>query len=100
MTHGEQQLICLCRGILRRNKIVILEENPADMDEATEQKIKHLIKCHFSAATMITITNRVNTISESDRVMLVSNGKILEYDKPSVLMQNPTSELAKLLREL
>lgn len=59
---GEKQLLCICRAILRHNKIVILDEATANIDVVTEQKILHLIETEFKSATMITIAHRMNTI--------------------------------------
>ncbi len=62
LSAGEKQLICICRSILRRNKIVILDEATANIDVMTEQRILDLIKTEFKDATMITIAHRMNTI--------------------------------------
>ncbi len=59
---GEKQLICICRAILRKNKIVILDEATANIDVVTEQKILSLINEEFQESTVITIAHRLNTI--------------------------------------
>ncbi len=59
---GEKQLICICRSILRHNKVVILDEATANIDVMTEQRILDLIQTEFKDATMITIAHRMNTI--------------------------------------
>lgn len=100
LSAGERQLLCICRAILRKNKIVILDEATANIDVVTEQKIQRLIELEFKESTVITIAHRLNTIIKSDRVLVLSRGEVVEYDTPKLLMQNPDSEFSKLLKEL
>ncbi|CDW87468.1 abc transporter [Stylonychia lemnae] len=100
LSSGEKQLICICRAILRKNKIVLLDEATANIDVVTEQSIQKLINLEFKDATVITIAHRLNTIINSDRVLVLSFGQLLEYDSPENLMQNENSEFYKLLQEL
>lgn len=62
LSSGEKQLICICRAILRKNKVVILDEATANIDIVTEQKIQTIIAQEFKSATVITIAHRINTI--------------------------------------
>ena len=82
LSAGQKQLICICRAILRKNKVVLLDEATANIDIVTEQKIQQLINNAFTSSTVITIAHRLNTIMSSDKVMVLSNGEILEYDNP------------------
>ena len=66
----------------------------------TEERIQNLISTQFQDSTMITIAHRLNTIINSDRVLVLGYGQILEYDKPRNLMNDKTSEFSKLLQEL
>ena len=100
LSTGERQLICICRAILRKNRVVVLDEATANIDIVTEQKIQKLIEEEFNESTVITIAHRLNTIIKSDRVLVLANGKRLEYDSPRVLMNNPESHFSKLLKEL
>jgi ABC-type multidrug transport system fused ATPase/permease subunit len=97
---GEKQLICICRAVLRKNKIVILDEATANIDLVTEQKILKLISEEFVGATVLTIAHRLNTIIESDMVLVLSEGRLLEYDTPKSLLNQKDSEFSKLLQEL
>ena len=66
----------------------------------TEQRILELIKTEFKDATMITIAHRMNTIVQSDRVLVLDAGKVVEYGEPSKLMSDPQSHFSSLLHEL
>lgn len=97
LSSGEKQLICICRAILRKNKVVVLDEATANIDVITEQKIQKLIKTEFQDSTVITIAHRLNTIIQSDMVLVLSHGKVLEYAPPKELTANKNSEFSKLL---
>ena len=94
LSAGERQLICICRAILRKNKIVILDEATANIDVITEQKIQRLIDEEFTGSTVVTIAHRLNTIIKSDYVLVLSRGELVEYDTPQNLSQNKNSEFA------
>lgn len=97
---GERQLICICRAILRKSSIVILDEATANIDMVTEEKIQKLIETSFRDSTMLTIAHRLNTIINSDKILVLSFGRIKEYDSPKNLMKDPGSEFSQLLQEI
>ena len=78
-------MICICRAILRKNKIVVLDEATASIDVVTEQRILSLIHEEFQDATVITIAHRLNTIIRSDRVAVMEQGRLAEFDEPGRL---------------
>lgn len=82
-------MICICRAILRKNKIVILDEATANIDVVTEKKIQELINLEFKESTVITIAHRLNTIIKSNFVLVLSRGTLVEYDSPKNLIANP-----------
>ncbi len=96
---GERQLICIIRAILKCNKLVILDEATANIDVVTEQAIQKLITEEFAGATVLTIAHRLNTIINSDRVLFLNHGSVLEYGSPKKLMQDPSSAFSKLAEE-
>jgi ABC-type multidrug transport system fused ATPase/permease subunit len=100
LSSGEKQLICICRAVLRKNKIILLDEATANIDLLTEQKIQALIKKEFSTCTVITIAHRLQTIIESDRVMVLGFGKTLEFGSPQELLADEHSHFKKLVDEL
>jgi len=97
---GERQIICICRAILKSNKIVLLDEATSNIDVVTEQRIQALIKNEFKTATMITVAHRLNTIISSDRIMMLDKGKNAEMGSPKELMADPNSGFNKYLEDI
>ncbi|XP_072959898.1 ABC transporter C family member 8-like [Typha angustifolia] len=96
---GQRQLFCLGRVLLRKNKILVLDEATASIDSATDAVLQSIIKQEFSNCTVITIAHRVPTVTDSDMVMVLSYGKLVEYDQPSKLMETKSSAFSKLVDE-
>ncbi|KAL2617380.1 hypothetical protein AAZV13_08G181400 [Glycine max] len=88
---GQRQLICLGRVLLKRNRILVLDEATASIDSATDVILQQVIRQEFSECTVITVAHRVPTVIDSDMVMVLSYGKVVEYDKPSKLMGTNSS---------
>ncbi|CAG7734589.1 unnamed protein product [Allacma fusca] len=85
---GERQLICLARALLRKTKILVLDEATAAVDLGTDDLIQKTIGREFRDCTVLTIAHRLNTIMDYDRVMVLDKGEIREFDSPSVLLQD------------
>lgn len=100
LSSGEKQLLCICRAVLRKRKIVILDEATANIDLITEQKIQKFMAEEFKDQTMLVIAHRLQTIIESDKVMVMGEGKVIEFDKPQELMKNEQSHFTKLVNQL
>lgn len=86
---GQRQLLCLARALLRKSKILIMDEATAAVDLETDRLIQMTIQNEFSHCTTITIAHRLHTIMDSDKVMVLDNGKIVEYGSPEELLKNP-----------
>lgn len=96
---GQRQLFCLGRVLLRKNRILVLDEATASIDSATDAVLQRVIREEFSNCTVITIAHRVPTVVDSDMVMVLSYGKMVEYDQPSRLIENQSSAFSKLVAE-
>ncbi|KAG8369373.1 hypothetical protein BUALT_Bualt14G0004500 [Buddleja alternifolia] len=95
---GQRQLFCLGRVLLRRNKILVLDEATASIDSTTDAILQKIIREEFANCTVITVAHRVPTVIDSDMVMVLSYGKLVEYDEPSKLMETD-SYFSKLVAE-
>lgn len=96
---GQRQLMCLARALLRKTKILVLDEATAAIDMETDDLIQKTIRREFKNCTVITIAHRLNTILDSDAIAVLSHGKLVEYDKPSVLLNNPESALRSMAKD-
>ncbi|XP_029968450.1 multidrug resistance-associated protein 4-like [Salarias fasciatus] len=85
---GQRQLVCLARAILRKNRILIIDEATANVDPRTDSLIQETIRDKFQECTVLTIAHRLNTIIDCDRILVLDAGRIREYDEPYVLLQN------------
>uniref|UniRef100_H0VI28 ATP binding cassette subfamily C member 2 n=1 Tax=Cavia porcellus TaxID=10141 RepID=H0VI28_CAVPO len=84
---GQRQLLCLGRALLRKSKILVLDEATAAVDLETDQLIQQTIRSEFSHCTVITIAHRLHTIMDSDKIMVLDNGNIVEYGSPEELLE-------------
>jgi ABC-type multidrug transport system fused ATPase/permease subunit len=88
---GQRQLMCVGRALLKRSKILLLDEASSSIDLETDYLLQKTLRTEFADCTTITIAHRLATIMDSDRVMVLDAGSVKEFDTPSVLLSNPNS---------
>lgn len=96
---GQRQLVCLARAILRNNKILILDEATANVDAETDNFIQRTIREKFEKCTVLTIAHRLHTVMDSDRVLVMDAGEIVEFDHAHNLLKSNDGYLRKLVDE-
>lgn len=94
---GERQLICLTRALLRKSKILLLDEATASVDLETDQMIQMTIRKAFVESTVITIAHRLNTITTYDKIMVLQEGRLVEFDSPDNLMKKGGSLFKEMM---
>lgn len=85
---GQRQLVCLARALLRKTKVLILDEATAAIDFETDELIQNTIRTQFNDCTILTIAHRLNTIMDSDRIIVLDQGLIAEFDTPEALLSD------------
>uniref|UniRef100_A0A672SZK4 Multidrug resistance-associated protein 5-like n=1 Tax=Sinocyclocheilus grahami TaxID=75366 RepID=A0A672SZK4_SINGR len=94
---GERQLLCVARVLLRQCKILILDEATAAMDTETDCLIQETIRNAFQDCTTLTIAHRLHTVLSCDRIMVLNQGQVVEFDEPSKLLANENSRFCAML---
>ncbi|XP_039049118.1 ABC transporter C family member 2-like [Hibiscus syriacus] len=95
---GQRQLLSLARALLRRSKILVLDEATAAVDVRTDALIQKTIREEFKSCTMLIIAHRLNTIIDCDRILLLDSGRLPEYDTPEELLSNEGSAFSKMVQ--
>ena len=93
---GQRQMFCLSRALLRRTCVLLMDEATANIDHQTDALVQESLREHFKGHTIITIAHRINTIIDYDRVLVLRNGSIVEFDSPKNLLADPDSLFFKM----
>ncbi|CAJ1953018.1 unnamed protein product [Sphenostylis stenocarpa] len=96
---GQRQLFCLGRALLRRSKILVLDEATASIDNATDMILQKTIRTEFADCTVITVAHRIPTVMDCTMVLSISEGNLVEYDEPMSLMKKEGSLFKQLVNE-
>lgn len=96
---GQRQLVCLARVLLQKRKILVLDEATASVDTATDNLIQKTIREETNRCTVITVAHRIPTVIDNDLVLVLGEGKVLEYDSPAQLLADSSSAFSSLVME-
>ncbi|KAJ8076751.1 hypothetical protein PM082_001174 [Marasmius tenuissimus] len=96
---GEKQLIALCRALVRQSRILVLDEATSNVDVETDSKLQQAIKTEFADATILCVAHRLNTIAHYDRILVMDDGKLVEFDSVLELFDKETSIFRSLCDE-
>ncbi|CAN8005576.1 unnamed protein product, partial [Ixodes pacificus] len=96
---GERQLLCLARALLRKPRLLVLDEATSQMDGDTDQLIQATLREAFATCTQLTIAHRLHTIIDYDKVLVMGDGRILEFGTVQELLSNPSSVFKQMAKE-
>ncbi|GBO99351.1 Multidrug resistance-associated protein 1 [Eumeta japonica] len=96
---GQRQLVCLARALLRKTKVLVLDEATAAVDLETDDLIQKTIRSEFKDCTVLTIAHRLNTIMDCDKVIVLDKGEISEFDSPANLLNNTQSAFYSMAKD-
>jgi ABC-type multidrug transport system fused ATPase/permease subunit len=97
LSQGEKQLLCLVRALLKKSKLILLDEATANIDTKTEVLIENAIKNKFKKSTVLMIAHRLNTVMGCDKILVLENGEKLEFDKLEKLRDNKESIFGRMV---
>ncbi|KAH7820953.1 putative multidrug resistance-associated protein 14 [Monocercomonoides exilis] len=95
---GQRQLLCLARALLRRSRIILMDEATASVDFETDERIQQVTRQCFSECTVITIAHRLSTVADSDLVFVMDSGKLVESGAPKELLFRENSKFLSLAK--
>eukprot|EP00258_Populus_trichocarpa_P046275 XP_024462294.1 putative ABC transporter C family member 15 isoform X2 [Populus trichocarpa] len=96
---GQRQLVCLARVLLKKRRILVLDEATASIDIETDNIIQGTIREETSRCTVITVAHRIPTVIDNDLILVLEDGKVVEYDSPVKLLKDNSSSFSKLVIE-
>eukprot|EP00483_Globobulimina_turgida_P005559 UN05569 len=97
-SHGQKQLICIGRALLKKSKILFLDEATSSIDKYTDKLIQKVIRKQFTNTTILCIAHRLQTIIDYDKIMVLSNGDIIEYDTPTNLLNKNRNDKTAIFK--
>lgn len=96
---GQKQLLCLARALLRKSKVVLIDEGTSNLDSDSENAIQLILRNAFQSSTVILIAHRLNGLQQADRILVIDEGKIVEEGKPQELAHDVESRFHSMVNE-
>ncbi|KAI8867045.1 hypothetical protein GQ42DRAFT_150094 [Ramicandelaber brevisporus] len=93
---GQSQLLCLARTLLAQSKVLVMDEASANLDGHTEELVQQIVRREFADCTIIAIAHRLDTVIDSDRIIVMDGGRIIESGSPHNLLANSQSAFRQL----
>ncbi|KAL1411644.1 hypothetical protein Q8F55_002608 [Vanrija albida] len=100
LSQGQRQLVALARALVRNSKVLILDEATASVDFDTDSLIQKSIRSLPGSTTVLTVAHRLSTVMDYDKILVLGAGKVLEFDSPDNLKNNPDSYFSKLVEAM
>jgi len=99
LSQGQRQLICLARAMIKKSKILVLDEATSSVDVQTDQQVQDTIRKQFvdKGVSVITVAHRLDTVLAYDKIVVLGQGEVLEYDSPSNLLKIRNGEFRSLI---
>ena len=97
-SRGERQLLALARALLRKRRLLVLDEASSSLDVETDAMIQQVIRTVFGDCTVITVAHRLNTLLDYDQILVLSKGELVEIGNPQDLLRNTEGPFSQLLR--
>lgn len=94
---GQRQLLCLARSLLADCRILVLDEATANVDQMTDNLLQQTLRERFESATIIAIAHRLDTIMGHDKVLVLGDGRVIEFGPPAVLLQNKEGHFTSMV---
>ncbi|XP_049514076.1 ATP-binding cassette sub-family C member 3 [Dermacentor silvarum] len=96
---GQRQLVCLARALLRRPKMLVLDEATSQMDGDTDRLIQSTLRQCFAGCTLLAIAHRVNTVLDYDKILVMAGGEVAEFGPTKKLLEDPASLFHEIARD-
>ena len=99
LSQGQRQLLCIARALIKKPKILLMDEATASIDSKTDEVIQQLIRTQFTDSTILTIAHRLNTIIQYDKILSLRDGKVVDYGSPRQLLQDQSTYFCQLVKQ-
>lgn len=99
LSQGQRQLVCMARALLKRSRVVIMDEATASIDFETDAKVQQSQRHVFKDTTVICIAHRIQTVLDCDRIMVLDDGRIVEFDTPKRLLEQTSSIFRSMYKQ-